>query len=290
MAELAIFIKTFNREKALINCIESIEKQLNNIEYRYYIADDGEKTETKNKLYKDLRRSGNIIKELNYNIGASKSRNILLKSLQDEKYILRLDDDFEFTDETNLTAMIKILEKNKNISAVADLERQIGNGKSVFSGEISPWQGFFFKKNKTLVKKAVDLNDFIYFNCSDYQYAYCDFARNFILIKREVFDEISWDEKISFAKEHEDFMLSLKKTGNNLVFTPNSTHLHRDDIVSSKNYINVKSNEKNQERSIENFNKKWGFKEVKIKRPLKYLFRAVIIKLYDIIVEVFNND
>lgn len=278
MTELAIFIKTFNREEALLNCIESIKKYLTDIDYRIYIADDGEKTETKTNLYKNLKRQGHVIKELDYNIGASKSRNILLKSLQDEKYILRLDDDFEFYEETNIEAMINILESVFEIDVVADLEKQVGNGKSVFSGEISPWQGFFLKRKNKLIKKVINIDDFFYFKTNKYKFAYCDFTRNFLLIRREVFNNIKWDDKIPFAKEHEDFMLELKKYGYNIVFTPDSIHLHRDDIESTKTYKTNKYSKKNKKNSEIFFYKKWNINKISLKRPIIYCFKAMLIK------------
>jgi GT2 family glycosyltransferase len=284
MKKLAIFIKTINRENALFNCIESIDKNLDNVSYRFYIADDGFKTKKKSKLYNKLKKNDHVIKELDYNLGASQSRNILLKNLKEEKYVLRLDDDFEITEETNIKAMINILENNDNISVISDLEKQIGTGKSIFSGEINPWQGIFFKRGKNLIKKMIKLNNFIYFTQGDYKYAYCDFSRNFLLIKRAVFDQVSWDDDISFAYEHEDFMLQLKENGYNLVFTPNSIHLHRDDIESSEIYHEEKINDKNKNISIINFKEKWDIKNVTFKRPIKYIFKAFLVKLYNLFI------
>jgi len=283
MAEIAVFIKTFMREETFFNCIKSVMQYMsnNNISYRIYIADDGEISEKKKKLYENLRCKGHIILELPFNTGASKSRNLLLGELQDERYVLRMDDDFELTNETNILAMKKIINKKPKIGVVADLERQIGIGKSVFSKQISPYQGFFIKKGTKLVKKIVPLNKFDYFYVDGIKCAKCDFSRNMLLIRRDIFKKIKWEEKLKFAGEHLDFMLQIKHSPWDLVFTPLSIHLHREDIENSNKSIYSKTKIANMERDII-YKKKWNIERIVVSRPVPYLLKAAFQKVINI--------
>jgi hypothetical protein len=162
MNKVAIFIKSFYRDHAILNCINSIEKYFPIVPYKIYIADDGQISARKELLYSRLVDLGHTVARLPENTGASKSRNFLLSRLDDEKYVLRLDDDFELCAETNILAMIDVLNHHKKIGAVADLERQIGVGKGCFSGDISPWQGSLTVEQDLLIKKMVPLEKFKY--------------------------------------------------------------------------------------------------------------------------------
>ena len=284
MAEIAVFIKTFMREETFFNCIKSVMQYMsnNNISYRLYISDDGKISEKKKKLYKNLRCKGHIILELPFNTGASKSRNLLLSELQDERYVLRMDDDFELTNETNIFALKKILDKKSNIGVVADLERQVGIGKSVLSKQISPYQGYIIKKGTTLVKKIVPLNKFDYFYVDGIKYAKCDFSRNMLLIRLDIFNEIKWEEKLKFAGEHLDFMLQIKYSSWDLVFTPFSIHLHREDIENTNKSVYSKTKIANMERKII-YKKKWNIERITISRPILYIFKAAFLKFVNIL-------
>jgi len=271
VAEIAIFIKTFFREKALFNCIDSIKKYIGNVSYRLYIADDGFISDGKKELYDKLKNEGHIIKILPYDTGASKSRNILLKSLKDEKYILRMDDDFEFYNKTNIEAMKKILECKRKIGAVADLEKQVGRGKEVGFDNISIFQGFLENKGDVLIKRIVPLKKFEYSDYNGIKYARCDLTRNMILLRREVFNVIKWEEKLKFNGEHIDFLLQLKNSGWDLVFTPNSIHIHRGDFKEVdyyyfKHLVNIRNRDSFEREKI--LYNKYSYKKVKIVEPI----------------------
>lgn len=283
MTELAIFIKTFLREEALFNCINSIEKNLEGISFTIYIADDSYyMSDEKRHLYKKILDEGHVVLELPFGIGVSESRNLLLQKLKDEKYILRLDDDFEINNETNILGMKQILDSNQKIGVIADLERQIGDGKGVFSGDINGWQGFLHIEDSSLIKKIVPLEKFVYSSLNGIKYSKCDLTRNMLLIKRDVFNEVKWDDNIKFDGEHEDFLLQLKYSKWDLVFTPDSIHLHREDIQYKKSneYQKIKQEDSfTSEKSISRkaFRDKWGINKITIKRPLKETIKAGII-------------
>ncbi|MFC2159324.1 glycosyltransferase family 2 protein [Actinomycetota bacterium] len=264
MAEIAIVIKTMFREKKLLRCINSIKKYMNDIPYCLYIADDGPSTKGKKDLYKKLRKNGHIVLELPFDLGFNKSRNMLLQNLRDEKYILKMDDDFEFCGETNILAMKTILDNINEIGVIADLERQIGEGKGVKSGEINKRQGFLKKEGNKLIKKNIPLNKFKYFNCNNFKYAKCDLIREMQLFKREVFKDVHWEEKLHFKGTHLDFLLQIKESKYDSAFTPDSVHLHREDLpeIMENKYRKVKNNKNDQINKKKLFEEKWGIQEI----------------------------
>lgn len=289
MAELAISIKTFLKEKTIDNCIKAIEKNLSDIDYRIYIADDGPVSEYKKKLYQDIKEKGHKVLELPFNIGASASRNALLQELNEENFVLRLDDDFEITNDTKIAPMIEVLKIEKNVGVIADLERQMGPGKSVQSGRINPWQGFLQIQNGYLIKKMQPLKKFNFHTISGIRIAKSDFTRNMLLIKKEVFDDVCWDDNLFFANEHVDFLLQLQRSKWDVVFTPDSIHLHRDDLSQAdardlfEEYKKIRNNNSLKTKHYEYFLKKWNLKGIKIKRtPEIYWekFRSVFSRIF----------
>jgi GT2 family glycosyltransferase len=290
MAELAIFIKTFLKEKTIVNCIETIEKNLSDIEYRIYIADDGPVSEHKKNRYHDLKKKGHKVLELPFNIGASASRNALLLELNEESFVLRLDDDFEITNDTKIAAMMEVLKIEKKIGIIADLERQIGHGKSVQSGRINPWQGFLQLQNGYLIKKMQPLKKFNFHTISGIRIAKSDFTRNMLLIKREVFNDVCWDDNLFFANEHVDFLLQLQQSKWDVVFTPDSIHLHRDDLSQAdakelfEEYKKIKNNNSLKTKNNDYFLEKWNLKGIKIKRTPE-IYREKIRSVFSRIIK-----
>jgi len=278
MTEIAIFIKTFYRERSLFSCIQTIRKNLIDISYRLYIADDGEVSKEKSELYNNLKSEGHVVLELPFNTGASASRNMLLGMLQNEKYVLRMDDDFEITPETNLLAMKSILDEFNEVGAVADLERQLGNGKGVFSGEISTSQGVIEIEGDTIIKRMVPLKKFNYRYFGDIQFAKANFTRNMLLLKREIFNDIKWEDNIKFAGEHLDFLLQIKNSKWDIVFTTNSIHTHNESIKNPDNSDIFKKMKTVENSDLKVLKRKWKINTILVRRPFMNYFKVFFVK------------
>jgi len=281
MEKIAIIIKTKNRESIFLYCLESIINYFKktDLTYKIYIADDGLVSKRKMEKYRMLINAGHEIVIFKNEVSVSFARNTLIDLANDEKYFLRLDDDFEFTTETNIDSMIKIFRADNKIGVVADLERQIGVGKGVFSNQINKWQGFMELNNNNLIKRLIPIEKFKYRYFSDIPYAECDITRNMLLIRKEVLNQIKWDESIYFSGEHEDFLIRVKEAGWKLVFTPASIHNHLDDIK----YQEAKAFTIRKEDNLIPFTNKWKIKKISIKRPYIDKLQAGIVKLYRLI-------
>jgi GT2 family glycosyltransferase len=225
--KIAILIKTFNRPHRLVPTVESIRSFCRE-PYRLYIGDDGEISGEVGKLYAELEQQGHEIVRYPRRINVTTARNDLVRRLRDEKFVLRLDDDFNFSGETRLDAMLAVLRARPEIGAISGLERQLGDGKNIRSGAISAKQGHMVLKDGVLYKLSVPHTDWIYLDAAGVRFAYADFTRNFLLIRREVFGGVRWNEDIVIQGEHTAFMLDLRKAGWALAFTPDSVHLHNE--------------------------------------------------------------
>jgi len=279
--QVAVLVKTLLRERPLMHCVESLVAYLPEGWFRLYVADDGPVSEAKESLYEDLSGNGHVIVKLPADTGASKARNILVDKLQDERYVLRMDDDFALCRESNVPAMARILEAEPRLGSIADLERQVGKGKGVVSGGISWNQGFMHvRADGALEKRFMPPSWFRYHDIAGYRVAYCDYTRNMLLLRREVFESVRWEEQLPFTGEHEDLLLQLKSCGYLVGFTPDSIHEHRDDLTVSdgaaSNYTKARDRLKVDRTRDDVFRKKWGVTRIVYKQsPVLAVLRRV---------------
>ena len=205
-------IKTLKRPKSLEKLLWSILKYYP--EANISVADDDQKFNPKyyKELWKELMDSGMINKPIAYNLpfdsGLSKSRNFLVDNSKKD-YILLLEDDFVFIDETKIMKMKMVLDNDKEIGII---------GGSVFNGDDNYNFDFNFeKKGKTLYQVKPEEN---WKDCEGIKYRICDCVFNFALIRKEVFKSIKWDDEIKIMGEHTDFFLRLKNTPWKVAFCP----------------------------------------------------------------------
>jgi len=270
--KVAIIIKTVLRERSFFNTFHSIVKFCN-FPYRLYIYDDGPITKKKNLLYEEIRNAGHFVYVTTEFTSPTAARVFLHSRLQEEKYVLRIDDDFEFFDKTNIRAMVELLNVDSSHGAVAGLEIQKGKGKGTLSGKISHMQGLLIRDKGTLIKKCLDYKYLKYNWQGSLRYTKLDFTRNFLLLKRQMLDEIMWDTNIPFGGEHLDLMLQIYTSKQwSLVFTPDSVHKHREDLNKEDKplkYYDLKNSSKLKSESFTYFLDKWNLTAVKRKKIWK---------------------
>jgi len=228
--KVAVFIKTCHGRSSLLWILESVKFALKDIQYRIYISDESPLDEWKIDLYNKLTENGHHIEVHNHGISCGVARNLLVDQLKDEDLVLRMDDDFELGGEFCLEAMMSVLKASNEIGFCSDYERQIGNNKGVKSGSIRP-AGGMFKINPPILTKKFHSPFKRARKVDGYNYILAEHTRNLLLIKREVFDKVKWNEDLLFQGEHVDFMLSIKEEGFLGAYTSDSIHYHRDDLT-----------------------------------------------------------
>ncbi len=118
--QLSIIIPCYNVEKYIISCLNSIKKQLNNIEYEIILINDKSTDNSIKVIKKYLKDSKMNIKllENEENKGAGYSRNRALKETQ-YNYISFIDAD-DYLDDNFYSEMFEKLENDKADVVVSD--------------------------------------------------------------------------------------------------------------------------------------------------------------------------
>lgn len=220
---IAIQIKTFNRPERLVLTVESIRRWCD-VPYRLYIGDDGPVGPAVAELYAGLEQEGHDIIRFADRLNVTTARNRMVARLRDEAFVLRLDDDFNFTADTRLRAMLSVLAARPEIGAMSGLERQVGGDRRAEG--LSDKQGLMILRGSTLHKVNIPASDWMYQQVDGVRFAYANFTRNFLLIRRAVFAQVKWREELVIQGEHSAFMMDLQKAGWALAFTPDSLHVH----------------------------------------------------------------
>lgn len=269
---IAISIKTYNRHDKLINCINSIYKYCD-LDFKLYIADDSTNiSDYIINYYNDLEKRGNKIIKYEDRVSVTKARNDIVDILGNEKYLLRLDDDFLFYDRTNIGIMVDILNDNPNIGAVSDIENEKKDNYNNICNNKSDSQGYLFNKNDNIYYLKIPVSYWIWnYSKSGYKYAIANFTRNFLLIKREVLNNTKWNESLYINGEHKAFMIDMQNNGWLLSFTPESEHIHDETEYNTIEYNVVRYSNKN--KFIKNYVYK---KEYNINKEYAYSLHQLI--------------
>ena len=263
MSKIAVIIKTGPNRLSLRWVINSVIFSLKNHDYRLYIYDEEKTDEWKKDYYKSLEDQGHFIHISPTPVSVCVARNYLISSLRDEDFVLRIDDDFELGGEFSIDRLLSVLSVS-DIDFCSEMERQIGSGRTR-SGYTRLSSGYIHLNGHShpIIEMIPD-PVWTYEKIEGVRYARADYMRNLILIKRSCFDQVKWENRLNFDGEHEDFYLSLKKAGFSGAFTPDSIHLHREDLKILSVNVDEDSNVYNEQSASEIkeeknlFREKWG--------------------------------
>ncbi len=264
---LAICVKTLMRDGCIQSLVASIEKFCH-IPYRLYIADEMPISISKLQLYERLRAEGHSVHiyDTSVQVHVTTARNEMLEKLQGERYILRLDDDFVFFEGTRVDYLINLLEARAELGAVTGVEIQGFAGKRVLPNQLSPGQGFvqLDSVNKIMVRRLIPVESWHWSIQDGIRFAYADFTRNFLLIRRKVAEQVKWNPALIIDGEHIDFMLRVKEAGWALAFTPDSVHYHLDPPKAkvSKLYLRTRNSRPGHQAMKKEFQRQWGILEI----------------------------
>jgi len=230
---IAVGIKTFMRAPTLYKTIEAI-KTYCTYPFKLYIADDGPQDDDKRYRYQGLRKEGHEILPLPFDCGISIGRNAIIKAAT-EDYILITDDDVALADAESL----------KNMRAVLDSAPDIGLVAAVIKGESGEYfategyaKGVRFERVGNMLKRTPAAHTLHRVGETGPLYVVADQVPNFFLAKREVFQDVMWDNRIKVEFEHLDFFLALQQTKWKaaVCLNANATHLRSDPEMDYNRY------------------------------------------------------
>ena len=196
--EIDFIITVFERWECLEALMFSIAKYYP--QANIFIADQSKKFVVKryNDLYFKLFEAGLRVKPkaygLKYDCGLSEARNFLFAHT-DRKYKLLLEEDFVFTEKTDIPAMLELMESDPRMGIVGGLVIQDGN-------EVK-FEHYLAKNGRTLHHRASGG-----YNAQEYKLTGC--VPNFMLMRANL--GVVWDDRIKISGEHTDFFLKLAET------------------------------------------------------------------------------
>jgi len=214
MADLSFVILTWNSEKYIINCIESIIFALKKsvLSYEIFIIDNGSKDKTIDILNRLHEKNSEIIKPLflDKNRGTTYSRNLALRKVRG-KYVCIMDSDVEI-----FPGVIDKLIENLEFGTDTGLSAPrivYPNGRLQKSTDIFPtitrkiYRYLFLKKIEACEAEARDKAAEIPLNTlTEVDYA----ISAMWLLKRNIINDIGLlDEKIFYAPEDVDYCIRI---------------------------------------------------------------------------------
>ena len=232
---VSVIIKTFERPHCVKLLYRSIRRFYPNIPV--LIADD-----SKSPL--DGLGDARII-QLPYNSGVSHGRNAALNEVS-TKYFVTVDDDFLFTENTNLLIPYRVLETT-DFDVVGIELLYSGWKKRIFRGS--------YAKKGDVIWRLQNQPSATHKGYPVYHYLLQCF-----MAKTEVIKASPWDEVFQTAYEHDDFFLGLKKKNILITHVNNVSMDHYSEMIGSYKKIREDTDPDKKE-----FLKKHQIKDIKEK-------------------------
>ena len=196
--------------------------------------------------------------------GISQGRNVALR-LATTKYVLLVDDDVLFTNKTDISTMLRLLERT-DASIVGGTYENAGNFDSVLrvhqannSLSIGWYNGIYYQSLDPLAQCYVT-----------------DCVQNFFLFNRaHIMTAGAWD-KIFQVYEHKEFFQAMRDRGIKVLYCPNITVIH-DKSVSD----NLRKERMKKYHKFERIRKqKWNYTSDDTCKADKYVQQDKCVKLY----------
>ena len=160
---------------------------------------------------------------LPYDCGLSFARNVLVENTKRE-YKLLLEDDFKFTEETDIEKMVKLAE-------IAD----IVGGKVYKKNQILNFECYLKKYGKEL-HQIYDGDKWKHHEGITYKKTGC--VLNFALFRKNVFYDVKWDNRLKL-REHQHFFYRARNK--KIVYTPDVAILDNKKGAGHPSYRKLKS-------------------------------------------------
>lgn len=180
MRDVTFGITTFERPVLLSNLVRSI--------LRYYplarivVADNGRQR---------ANLPDSVIRlNLPFDCGLSRARNALVDTLR-TKYLLILEDDFLFTEETRIEPLVDVLNCDSEIGAVGGALRTMHGRVAAYALDIEVFRDTMYVREATHRLRFTPLGT---------QYRLCDMIWNFALFRREMLRDHRWNDRLKVGE------------------------------------------------------------------------------------------
>lgn len=237
---LSIIIVVYNSSKLIEGTIKSLIRHIRDLEYEIIVVDNKSYDDTV-AIVKNIR--GNIRVKLNdRNYGFAKANNIGFKESRGE-YILILNPDIEFTDQTDIHLLIRKLNEQEDNGIIAP-KLLYGDGTIQESARSFPGplvllirgmkiERFFirtkFYRKFLMLDKPADTD------------VHPDWVIGaFMFMKRKIFEALGgFDEKYFMYYEDVDLCNRARQLGYKIVYTSKTSAIHQYQRQSAKKMFSV---------------------------------------------------
>lgn len=155
-----------------------------------------------------------VVHRLPFDCGISVARNFLVDSTPSE-YKLGLDDDFMFTEQTDIDAMVRLLDAHPEAGVVGGAVTRNGQIRHV---------GTRFERRGDSLHQLPSEDPFE--EHGGLRFKQTDCVPLFVLMRQDLFEHARWDPELKTGGAHFDFFLSIQNTPYIVLHTPDVTIDH----------------------------------------------------------------
>jgi GT2 family glycosyltransferase len=229
--DISVVILTWNSEKYIRKCMESLLEDLaeESLEYEIYIVDNGSKDSTLNILNMFKSRLPDSIEciVLSKNTGTTYSRNLALKRSRGRSIVV-MDSDVEVVK----GAIGRLVQMAENINSVGIVAPKIIYPSGALQKSTDRFPTMFTKMFRFLFLKHMEKRENML--CESEKPRDVDYAISAMwLLKSEVLEKVGLlDENIFYSPEDVDYCLRVWKAGYRVLYDPNATAIHHAQEIS----------------------------------------------------------
>ena len=250
MADIAVGTKVFTRTDKLRDLLVSVERT--DID-KVYLADDGEMTVEKERLYDREFAFDLVLIDLEYDAGLGKGRKEIVDQLGDEEYLLIVDTDHEIP--RNVDVLAEQLEADRSIGGIAGTIVEPERSR-VFQSAKN------FREEGDVLVRSADINQKTIEKIAGYPFVEFQFIPNAALFRTDCLDDYCWDPNYVIGKEHVDFYVGhWKQTDWRFGVCPTVTFSHYPG--GDQSYKSNRHSENKKDQSRRYFREKWGYEAVR---------------------------
>ncbi|RYZ30108.1 MAG: glycosyltransferase family 2 protein [Chitinophagaceae bacterium] len=238
MLDLSIVIVTYNSEKHILKCVDSILREVNDISFEIVVVDNNSTDSTKEILIKKPKVKLIANKQ---NVGFARANNQGIEEARGE-FVMILNPDIVLTKESKLKNLMTFVEENPSTGIVsARLFYEDGNVQesarqfpSVFTFFI---RGFKLEKYFNKAGFYQKNNVYKYLACSDP--VRVDWVIGaFMFTKKKILEQVgSFDDNFFMYYEDADLCDRIQKKGYEIIYYPEVSAVHAYCRESAKPLI-----------------------------------------------------
>ena len=241
MTKLSVIILTWNSEKHIAPCLDSLINAIDRLDYEIILVDNGS-TDGSLKLLENYLSSNIHLIKNKKNVGVAKARNQAIQIAKGD-FILILDVDTEVHERT-IETLIQCIESDEKIGLCA-CKLVSPTGEVQQSCRKFPTLRYKIKNVLASKNINVEANKLQFYEQEmqgdkpfevDYVIGACQ------LIRKKAMDEVGLlDEKIFYGPEDADLCLRMKQKGWKIIYVPTVTILHHYQQLSNKKLFSAMS-------------------------------------------------